>query len=96
MSSMMFNLALVLICALPVVQFCTVAFSDYAKYSTIRQLFSVQMNYIPFFSLFWKNNIFIYALYAIMILTVLYLLTCRKRGEDNTITKLQNRLTKRD
>lgn len=38
MSSFMFNIGLVLLCALPVVQFCSNAFADYARFATIRQI----------------------------------------------------------
>lgn len=73
MSSFLFNLALVLLCALPVVQFCQQAFADYAAFAEIRQLFGVQIQYLQFFSVFWKNDIFIYIFFVISILTALYL-----------------------
>jgi LMBR1 domain-containing protein 1 len=73
MSSFLFNLALVLMCALPVVQFCQQAFADYAAFAQIRQLFGVQIQYLQFFSLFWRNDIFIYVFFVISILTALYL-----------------------
>jgi LMBR1 domain-containing protein 1 len=73
MSSFLFNLALVLLCALPVVQFCQQAFADYAAFAEIRQLFGVQIQYLQFFSIFWKNDIFIYIFFVISILTALYL-----------------------
>lgn len=73
MSSFMFNLALVLLCSLPVVQFCTEAFADYARFTTVRQLFGVQISNLQFFSLFWNNKIFIYAFLGISVLTALFL-----------------------
>lgn len=73
MSSFLFNLALVLLCALPVVQFCQQAFADYAAFAEIRQLFGVQIQYLQFFSAFWRNDIFIYVFFVISILTALYL-----------------------
>jgi LMBR1 domain-containing protein 1 len=73
MSSFLFNLALVLLCALPVVQFCQQAFADYAAFAEIRQLFGVQIQYLQFFSVFWRNDIFIYIFFVISILTALYL-----------------------
>lgn len=74
MSSFMFNIALVLLCALPVVQFCQDAFGDYARFAEIRQIFGVQIQYLQFFSLFWENNLFIYIFFAISILTAGYLI----------------------
>eukprot|EP00569_Conticribra_weissflogii_P003296 CAMPEP_0171328156 /NCGR_PEP_ID=MMETSP0878-20121228/481_1 /TAXON_ID=67004 /ORGANISM="Thalassiosira weissflogii, Strain CCMP1336" /LENGTH=496 /DNA_ID=CAMNT_0011827985 /DNA_START=169 /DNA_END=1656 /DNA_ORIENTATION=- len=53
MSSMLFNIGLILLCALPVVQFCSSAFRDYARYTTINQVFNVQIEYLKFFGWFW-------------------------------------------
>lgn len=73
MSSFLFNLALVLMCALPVVQFCQLAFADYAAFAQIRQLFGVQINYLTFFSIFWTKDIFVYIFFVISVLTAIYL-----------------------
>jgi LMBR1 domain-containing protein 1 len=73
MSSFMFNIALVLMCALPVVQFCQEAFADYTSFADIRQIFGVQVQYLTFFSIFWTRNIFIYIFFAVSILTSIYL-----------------------
>jgi LMBR1 domain-containing protein 1 len=73
MSSFMFNMALVLLCALPVVQFCQQAFADYTSFAQIRQIFGVQIQHLTFFSLFWTNKIFIYIFFVISILTAIYL-----------------------
>jgi len=73
MSSFLFNTALVLLCALPVVQFCQQAFADYAAFSNIRQLFGVQVHYLQFFTMFWEMNIFIYAFMGVAVLTSVYL-----------------------
>jgi len=94
MSSFMFNLALVLLCSLPVVQFCAEAFSDYARFSTIRQLFGVQIANLKFFSIFWTNNIFVYAFCAIIVLTAL-ILWCRPRDQTKNGQALRDRLKAR-
>lgn len=73
MSSFLFNLALVLLCALPVVQFCQAAFSDYTSFAQIRQIFGVQIQYLQFFSFFWTNDVFIWIFFVISILTAIYL-----------------------
>mmetsp|Transcript_1039 Transcript_1039/g.1695 ORF Transcript_1039/g.1695 Transcript_1039/m.1695 type:complete len:103 (+) Transcript_1039:1569-1877(+) len=94
MSSFMFNLALVLLCSLPVVQFCTDAFADYARFSTVRQLFGIQIENLKFFSFFWINNIFVYALCAIMVLTALFL-WCKPRDRSTDGGALRDRLKSR-
>lgn len=73
MSSFLFNLALVLMCALPVVQFSQAAFADYAAFAEIRQIFGVQIQYLQFFSYFWTKDVFIYIFFVVSILTAIYL-----------------------
>jgi LMBR1 domain-containing protein 1 len=57
MSSFLFNIALVCLCALPVVQFSASAFQDYARNSTINQVFNVQLYYLQFFGWWWRNKV---------------------------------------
>ncbi len=73
MNSFLFNLLLVLLCSLPVVQFSTIAFADYARFSNINQIFGVQIKYLQFFTYFWTTNAFIYAILGMAILSTLYL-----------------------
>lgn len=73
MSSFMFNTALVLLCAMPVVQFSQSAFADYAAFSNIRQIFGVQIRYLQFFSWFWKTDLFVYIFMIFTGLTSVYL-----------------------
>ena len=94
MSSFMFNIALVLLCALPVVQFCQDAFSDYAAFSNIRQIFGVQIQYLQFFSFFWTTNIFVYIFLAICVLTSIYL-GCKPKDQAANPQALRDRLRSR-
>eukprot|EP00573_Skeletonema_grethae_P001066 CAMPEP_0201686634 /NCGR_PEP_ID=MMETSP0578-20130828/1004_1 /ASSEMBLY_ACC=CAM_ASM_000663 /TAXON_ID=267565 /ORGANISM="Skeletonema grethea, Strain CCMP 1804" /LENGTH=540 /DNA_ID=CAMNT_0048170711 /DNA_START=67 /DNA_END=1689 /DNA_ORIENTATION=- len=73
MSSFLFNIGLVLLCALPVVQFSASAFQDYARYTTVNQTFNVQLYYLKFFGWFWGSKVFEYALLVILLLTCIYL-----------------------
>lgn len=95
MSSFLFNIGLCLLCALPVVQFCASAFQDYARYTTINQVFNVQLYYLKFFGWWWRQKIFEYVLLAIVLLTCLYL-GCRPRDSSasNSIN-LRDRLKQR-
>ena len=52
MSSFMFNIGMVLLCALPSVQFAQEAFSEYARFTVIRQLFGIQVENLQFFNTF--------------------------------------------
>ena len=94
MSSFMFNIGLVLLCALPVVQFCSTAFADYARFATIRQIYGVQIEYLKFFSFFWTNNVFIYALLIVMLLTSVYL-ACKPADQATNSQALRDRLKTR-
>jgi LMBR1 domain-containing protein 1 len=94
MSSFMFNIALVLLCALPVVQFCQDAFADYAANAEIRQIFGVQIQYLQFFTYFWTNNIFVYVFMAFTIMTSIYL-ACRPSDVAANGQSLRDRLKSR-
>jgi len=74
MNSFLFNLGLVLLCSLPIVQFSTIAFSDYARFTNVNQIFGVQIKYLKFFSHFWTTNAFIYAILCMTLLSTFYLL----------------------
>jgi LMBR1 domain-containing protein 1 len=84
MSSFMFNIALVLLTALPVVQFCQEAFADYAAYSEIRQIFGVQIYNLKFFGWFWQSNFFVICFFAIACLTGIWL--ARKPNDQSAST----------
>jgi len=47
-SSFLFNVMLILLCSIPVVQFCSVAFADYARRSNIQQIFGTQVSSFDF------------------------------------------------
>ena len=95
MSSFLFNIGLVLLCALPVVQFSVSAFEDYARNTTISQVVNVQLQYLKFFGWFWQKKVFEYALLVIVLLTCIYL-GCRPRDSSgsNSIA-LRDRLKSR-
>jgi LMBR1 domain-containing protein 1 len=94
MSSFMFNVGLVLLCALPVVQFAQQAFADYAANSTIRQIMGVQVENLQFFSWFFRSNLFIYLFMGMSVLTGLYL-ACRPRDQSANGQALRDRLRSR-
>lgn len=91
MSSFMFNIGLVLLCALPAVQFAQEAFADYAAFSEIRQIFGVQVHNLKFFHFFFDKLVFIYAFMGFTILTSIYL-ACRPRDQAANGQALRDRL----
>lgn len=95
MSSFMFNVGLVLLCALPVVQFCTTAFRDYARYTNISQVMGTQVQNLKFFTWFWTSNVFVYGLLIVSGLTCLYLF-CKPRDKTGMDSKgLRERISGR-
>jgi LMBR1 domain-containing protein 1 len=94
MSSFLFNVALILLCALPVVQFSVTAFQDYARYTTVNQVVNVQLKYLKFFGWFWQTKFFEYALLAITLLTCVYL-GCKPRDSSKDGIVIRDRLRSR-
>eukprot|EP00529_Nitzschia_sp_RCC80_P012531 CAMPEP_0113446020 /NCGR_PEP_ID=MMETSP0014_2-20120614/3487_1 /TAXON_ID=2857 /ORGANISM="Nitzschia sp." /LENGTH=560 /DNA_ID=CAMNT_0000337091 /DNA_START=342 /DNA_END=2024 /DNA_ORIENTATION=- /assembly_acc=CAM_ASM_000159 len=94
MSSFLFNIGLVLLCAMPVVQFSADAFSDYARNTAINQIFNVQINSLVFFGWWFTNNVFVYALVIIMFLSSVYL-CCRPKDTPPSGVELRDRLRSR-
>jgi len=91
MSSFLFNVGLVLLCALPVVQFSAQAFSDYARNSTINQIFNVQVENLTFFGVWFTNKIFVYIFLSFVGLTSLYLM-CKPNDSGPSGVALRDRL----
>lgn len=94
MSSFLFNIGLVLMCAMPVVQFSADAFSQYARNATINQIFNVQIANLNFFGFWFKNNIFVYILMSFMFLAAVYLM-CKPRNTPPSGVELRDRLRAR-
>ena len=93
MSSFLFNMGLVLFSALPVVQFAVISFDDYARNSTIRQIFVVQIDNLDFFVYFFENDVFVYMFLIISLLTTAYMLYKGGRGAEGA--ELRDRLKSR-
>ena len=95
MSSFLFNIGLVLLCALPVVQFSVSAFEDYARNTTINQVVNVQLQYLKFFGWWWRNKVFDYAFIGLILLTCIYL-GCKPRDTTGSNSlNLRDRLRSR-
>eukprot|EP01138_Halocafeteria_seosinensis_P016345 gb/GECG01016676.1/.p1 GENE.gb/GECG01016676.1/~~gb/GECG01016676.1/.p1 ORF type:complete len:556 (+),score=43.96 gb/GECG01016676.1/:1-1668(+) len=75
-NSFLFNVGLILLTALPVVQFAADAFSQYARLTDAQVIFSVQMRYMRFFTYFFDSNAFIIALLVIALLAAIYFASC--------------------
>jgi len=89
MSSFLFNLGLILMCTAPVVQLSTEAFGLYSANTAASQIFLNQIQYLTFFQWFFFNDVFVYALLIVMLLTSVYL--CFKPLDKNAMSSLQLR-----
>eukprot|EP00753_Platysulcus_tardus_P002568 PLAT11677.1.p1 GENE.PLAT11677.1~~PLAT11677.1.p1 ORF type:complete len:560 (+),score=308.21 PLAT11677.1:87-1682(+) len=76
MNSFLFNLALIMLCAMPVVQFATQAFSKYARLTDVDVIFGTQIRYLQFYSLFFANNIFVFVFLGLTFISMVYFI-CR-------------------
>ena len=63
---------LVLLCVLPVVQFCTDAFSQYARNTDAEVIFGSQFKYIFGFRYFWQYNVFLFTILGFTLLAGVY------------------------
>ena len=79
MSSMLFNVALVLLATTATIQFCAQAFALYAGKSAVYSVFGVTLSNLDGLKYLYIENIFIYAMLGVMLLTLLVLLL---RGPD--------------
>jgi LMBR1 domain-containing protein 1 len=62
MNSFLFNVMLILLASVSVTLFCAAAFSEYATYTDIELIFTVQIRYLVFFVYFYRYHVFEYSL----------------------------------
>ncbi|KAL4118587.1 hypothetical protein PRIC2_010912 [Phytophthora ramorum] len=91
MNSLVFNLGLVLLCAIPSVQFCDQAFADYDRLTALRTLLGVQIHYLKGMSVVWDYNIFVYAIIIISIITAGILLA-KPRDRASPVDDIRKRI----
>lgn len=60
LNAFLFNLGVVMMCTLPLVDFCTEAFAAYAVDTDAYFLFIVQINHLRFFRSFFLNKVFVW------------------------------------
>lgn len=58
-NSFLFNVAIILVCTIPVVQLCAAGFENYARFSDVHHIFDIQIKYMEFYSLFYTKHVFI-------------------------------------
>ena len=73
MNSFLFNVWLLLLCAVACVQFVYAAFQAYASLTAAELLLGLQVRNLLGLSVFFRNNLFIYAMVGVSALSLLYL-----------------------
>ena len=86
MNSILFNVLLVMLTSVSVIQFSIRAFGEYTSMTDADIIFNTQIKYLTFFSFFFKYNIFEYGLLLIALISLIYLL-CRP-NDTNTVKKI--------
>eukprot|EP01052_Picozoa_sp_SAG31_P028442 SAG31_NODE_2747_length_5147_cov_3.881933_6_plen_108_part_00 len=82
MNSFLFNVGIILLCEIPVIQFCSSAFKIYSRVTAVNVIFDTQIKYIPGISYMWRHNIYLMIMFAFVALTALYLAV--KKPKDNS------------
>ena len=80
MNTFLFNVTLILLASCSITQFCSDCLEDYVAFTDINMIFNVQIRYLKFFRVFYKNHIFQYIMFAIFVISLIYLLL---RPSDN-------------
>jgi len=93
MNAFLVNAGLILLCSIPAVQFCVIAFPVYARFSEIDMLFGTQVRYLTFFHYFWDSNVFIIAMLCIVGLSLIVAIvfpTDIARNIDKELERISN------
>lgn len=96
MNSFLFNVWIILISSIAVIQFLTTVFEQYVRLSTVDMLFGTQVKYMEFYQWFYTNRIFEYAL-LIWSALGLFIVCCwgrRKSQELKRIEQLKREISK--
>eukprot|EP00854_Cymbomonas_tetramitiformis_P004051 gene4051-5024_t len=77
MSSFLFNVGLICLCSISVIQFCADAFDVYANETDIQQIYGVQINHLRGLSALYTHNVFVIIFLIIAGLSLIWVLvTC--------------------
>uniref|UniRef100_A0A0E0HKA1 LIMR family protein n=2 Tax=Oryza TaxID=4527 RepID=A0A0E0HKA1_ORYNI len=72
MNSFLFNVGLILLCSISVIQFCATAFAYYAQATAAQEIFGHTLQSLRGIKYLYKYNVFQYGFVALAILTLFY------------------------
>ncbi|CAM9277020.1 unnamed protein product, partial [Ectocarpus fasciculatus] len=93
-NAFLYNIAMILLCTIPVVHLCSIAFSGYARYAEIYYVMGWQVTYLHFFSHFYVKHVFVWILFMICPATALYLF-CRPKEKTTTASDVMSDIQSR-
>mmetsp|Transcript_22862 Transcript_22862/g.37625 ORF Transcript_22862/g.37625 Transcript_22862/m.37625 type:complete len:485 (-) Transcript_22862:194-1648(-) len=73
MNAFLFNTLLIVLSSFSVIQFCTQAFSIYARSTSASVLFTTQLYNLRYIKELWVHSVFLYGFFALSILTAFFL-----------------------
>jgi LMBR1 domain-containing protein 1 len=80
LNSFLFNVILMLVASVGVVELCISSFPTYTRQTEIYAIVVLQLNYMKFYSLFYQNHVFPVALVIWAGIALIYMLvTCNKK-----------------
>lgn len=80
MNSFLFNVILLLIASVGVIQLCISSFPSYTRNTDIYMIFGNTISYMNFYKAFYDNNVFTIAFVIWTFVTLVYMLvTCNKK-----------------
>ncbi|OAO13185.1 LMBR1 integral membrane family protein [Blastocystis sp. ATCC 50177/Nand II] len=94
-TSLVFNGGLVLMVVLPLLQFCSKAFGDYAARSEVIGIFGVQIEYLRYVSWLFKHNVFLWIMLAFIVFACFYY-SCRRSDKERKMRKTMKKLKEED
>ena len=86
MNSILFNVMLIMLTSVSVIQFSIRAFGEYTTLTDADIIFNTQIRYLSIYSYCFKYNVFEYGLLGIALISFLYLI-CRP-NDTNTVRKI--------
>ena len=91
MNSFLFNISLVLLGSMAITQFVSDCLSDYVAFTDIDTLFNTLIKNLKFFKYFYRYYVFQYILFAIFILSLIYLICKPWEKPDSLNQRFVNR-----
>jgi len=94
MTSLLFNVSLLLLCVPALLQFCSAAFADYIVLTDASLVFSVYVRNMRFFRYFFDYNVFVFVLLGVMVLAGIFVYCCITDRNMKTSVALRERIIK--